>query len=111
MFGIASPCAFVVLSNAGPGGDEALAKWYMEIHGPDAMENGTFTALHRYQAIGSYDARFLAVWEGRFTSLSEARDTIVPNAAGLKKKGRISDDLVVVWSAMHFLTDSSVDAD
>lgn len=98
------PCLFLVFSNARHGDDEALARWYMEVHGPDAFKNPAFSALHRYQAIGEYDARFLAVWECAFSSLEDARSQIVPRSAGLRDKSRITDDLIVVWSSMNFLT-------
>lgn len=103
MFGERPACLFLVFSNPGPGGDEALNRWYMEMHGPDAFRGGVFSALHRYQAVGDYEARFLAVWEGPFRSKEEARARMVPGSARLKANGRISEDLVVVWSDMHFL--------
>ena len=106
MYGESPACVFLVFSNAGPGGDEALARWYMEVHGPDAFAAGSFSALHRYQALGAYDARFLAVWEGAFTSIDDVRSRIVPGSRTLKDKGRITSDLVVVWSGFHFLTDA-----
>ena len=105
------PCLFLVFSNAGHGGDDALARWYMEVHAPDAFKNPAFSALHRYQAIGRYDARFLAVWECAFSSLEDARSQIVPSSAGLRDKSRITDDLVVVWSSMNFRTADPVHAD
>jgi hypothetical protein len=104
MYGEASPCLFLVFSNAGPGGDEALARWYMEVHGPDAFRSGTFSALHRYEAVGDYDARFLAVWEGAFPSLDAARARMAPPGGPRPDRSRITDDLVVVWSALKFHT-------
>jgi hypothetical protein len=104
MYGVSSPCMLLVFSNPRPGADEALARWYMEVHGPDALGNGTFSALHRYEAVGDYDARFLALWEGSFTSLDEARSQMVPKAGGLRDRGRITPDLMVVWSSLEFLT-------
>jgi hypothetical protein len=98
------PCLFLVFSNPRQGGDDALARWYTEVHGPDAFKNPAFSALHRYQAIGEYEARYLAVWECAFTSLEDARSQIVPRSTGLREKNRITDDLVVVWSSMNFRT-------
>jgi hypothetical protein len=108
MYGESPACVFLVFSNAGPGGDEALARWYMEMHGPDAFAAGSFSALHRYQALGPYAARFLAVWEGAFTSIEDVRSRIVPGSRTLKDRGRITSDLVVVWSGFHFLTDAEI---
>ena len=104
-------CLFLVFSNPGQGGEEALARWYMEVHGPDAFKNPGFSALHRYEAIGAYDARFLAVWECAFTSLEDARSQIVPRSSGLRDKSRITDDLAVVWSSMNFLAGAPVCVD
>jgi hypothetical protein len=104
MFGVASPCVFMVFSNAGAGGDEALARWYMEVHGPEALAGGTFSALHRYLGLGRYDARFLAVWEGSWATLAEARKAMTPAGGGRPNRSRITDDLLVVWSALKFLT-------
>jgi hypothetical protein len=111
MYGTASRCLFAVFSNAGAAGEDALEKWYMEVHGPDAIENGSFSAVHRYRAVGDYEARFLALWEGSFQSTEEARDYIVPRAAGLRTEGRIHDDQQVVWSSMHFLESSQLPAE
>ena len=111
MNGVWPPCLFLVFSNARHGDDDALTRWYMEVHGPDAFKSPAFWALHRYQAIGEYDARFLAVWECAFSSLEEARSQIVPRSAGLRDKSRITDDLIVIWSSMNFLTGEPVSMD
>ena len=97
-----------MFSNAGPGGEESLKRWYLEVHGPDALQNGTFTGLHLYEAVGPYDARFLALWEGRYRSLDEARIGIVPNATGLRDRGRVASDLLVLWSSLSFLTGATL---
>jgi hypothetical protein len=102
MYGDAPACVFLVCSNPGAGGDDALHKWYDEVHGPDALDNGSFDALHRYIAVGDYAARFLAVWEGRFTSMRDASAYISPRAAELRRAGRVTDDMTVVWAAMRF---------
>jgi hypothetical protein len=103
MYGETPACMLFVFSNARDGADEALARWYREVHGPDALNNGTFSALHRYGAVGAYPARFLALWEGSFASLEEARARITPKAGGLRDRGRITPDLEVVWSSLEFL--------
>ena len=108
MYGEIPACVFLVFSNAGPGGDEALARWYMEMHGPDAFKGGSFNALHRYQATGPYDARFLAVWEGAYSSIDEVRAKMVPGSSGLRDRGRITTDLIVVWSCFNFLSGADV---
>jgi len=107
VYGADAPCLLMVFSNPRTGAAEDLAQWYMEVHGPDALKNGSFYALHRYEALGTYHARFLALWEGEFESLEQAKAKIVPNAGGLRDRGRISSELEVVWSALIFLTASS----
>ena len=102
MYGTDPACVFLVFCNPGDGGDDALDHWYMKIHGPDALENGSFHALHRYEARGDYPARFLAVWEGSFTTLADARAYIAPRAADLRKQGRVTDDMTVTWALMAF---------
>jgi hypothetical protein len=109
--GVWPPCLFLVFSNARHGDDDALARWYMEVHGPDAFKNPAFSALHRYRAMGEYDARNLAVWECSFPSLEDARSQIVPRSARLRDKSRISDDLIVVWSSMNFRTGEPASTD
>ena len=72
------------------------------IHGPDAMENGSFTALNRYRAVGPgwRQARYLALWEGGYTSEKEAWDYIAPRAKQLQAAGRVGDVAAVVWARM-----------
>ncbi|HEV8297288.1 MAG TPA: hypothetical protein VGQ20_08325 [Acidimicrobiales bacterium] len=102
MYGTAPPSVFLVFCNPGAGGDDALAHWYMEVHGPDALDNGSFHALHRYRALGDYEARFLAVWEGDYASMAEASAYITPRATQLRGAGRVTDDMTVMWATMEF---------
>jgi hypothetical protein len=110
MYGTDPACVFLVFCNPGEGGAEALDHWYMKIHGPDALENGSFQALHRYQAADdSYPSRFLAVWEGSFTTMDEARAYIAPRAAGLRAQGRVTEDMTVNWALMAFRANGTSD--
>ena len=43
---------FVVFANPKPEHEAEFNRWYDEVHGPDALGNGSFTALHRFRAIG-----------------------------------------------------------
>jgi hypothetical protein len=109
MYGGTPKCVFLVFCNAGEAGPEALAEWYMDVHGPDALVNGSFQALHRYEALGDYEAQFLAVWEGSFATMAEARDYIGPRANALRKIGRVTGDMHVYWALMEFLVGATVD--
>jgi hypothetical protein len=74
MFDTESPSVFVVLAEPSPEQEADFHDWYDKIHGPDALENGSFRALHRYRAAGPgwTQARYLAVWQGRYLSEPEA---------------------------------------
>ena len=79
MFGEAARCLFLVFSKPAHTGDAAeLARWYRDVHAVDAMKEGPFSALRRYEAVGDYEARYLAIWEGSFTSLLDARAETCP---------------------------------
>jgi hypothetical protein len=105
VYGEHPPSLFLVFSNAGPGGPDALDHWYWRIHGPEAFAGGWFSALHRYEALGDYDARFLAVWEGGFTSREEVRAKML--GGGPKDRSGITPALAVVWSGFFFATGAS----
>ena len=94
---------FLVYANAGPEGPEALAAWYTDIHGPDSIRDGTFSALHRYEAVGNYPARFLAIWEGPFTTAGQARAQILPRARARQAEGRVSASQEGIWTDMYFV--------
>jgi len=102
VYGEHPPSLFLVFSNAGPGGPDALDRWYRQTHGPEAFASGSFSALHRYEALGDYEARFLAVWEGDFTSRQEVRAKML--RGGPKGRSGITPALVVVWSSFFFAT-------
>jgi hypothetical protein len=102
MFDTPSPSVFVVLAEPSPEQEADFHDWYDKIHGPDAMENGSFTALHRYRAAGPgwTQARYLAVWQGRYLNEPEAWAYIRPRAKGLRAAGRVGEVASVVWALM-----------
>lgn len=102
MYGERPRSMFLVFSEAGPGGPDALDHWYREIHGPEAFAAGSFSALHRYEALAEYDARFLAIWEGDFSSREEVRAKLL--GGGSRDRSRVTPALVVVWSSFFFAT-------
>ena len=44
---------FVAFVDPPPERDAEFNEWYDTIHGPDALANGSFTALHRFRAVGA----------------------------------------------------------
>src|SRR3712207_2195922 len=80
----------------------ALGRWYDEVHGPDALGNGSFVAVHRYEAAGPghRTAPHLAVWEADYGSDAEAWAYIQPRAEALRAAGRVSDAYRVDWATM-----------
>jgi hypothetical protein len=101
--------AFVVWAVPREGADDEVARWYDEVHGPDAIGNGSFLALHRYAAAGPgfRTAPILAVWEAGFASEAEAWAYIGPRAQELRAAGRVSDHYVVAWATMLVVVDAS----
>ena len=43
---------FVALADPPAERDDEFNEWYDTIHGPDALANGSFTAMHRFRAVG-----------------------------------------------------------
>jgi hypothetical protein len=108
MFDTPSPSVFVVLAEPSPEQEADFHNWYDKIHGPDAIDNGSFTALHRYRAVGPgwKQARYLAVWQGSYHSEPEAWDYIRPRAKELRAAGRVGEVASVVW-ALVLLADAA----
>jgi len=97
-------CLFVVLADPPAERELEFHRWYDTVHGPDAFAGGSFTALHRFRAAGGgrHDARFLALWEGRFGSEAEASVSMRAGGAALRESGRISDVVSVRFAIMLF---------
>jgi hypothetical protein len=95
---------FVAFADPPPDRDAEFNEWYDTIHGPDALANGSFTAMHRFRAVGDGHraAPYLALWEGRFTSESEAWAYIGPRAQALREAGRAGDISSVRFALMLF---------
>ena len=99
---------FVAFADPPPERDAEFNEWYDTIHGPDALANGSFTALHRFRAVGAGHraAPYLALWEGRFASEGEAWGYIAPRAQALREAGRAGDISSVRFAVMLFGTGS-----
>ncbi len=111
MFDTPSPSVFVVLAEPSPEQEADFHDWYDKIHGPDALENGSFSALHRYRVAGPgwVQARYLAVWQGRYRSEPEAWEYIRPRAKGLRAAGRVGEVASVVWALVLLAAPGSGD--
>lgn len=101
MYGARPASVFLVFGGAKPGRDEDFERYYLVEHGPDSIEAGAFSSLHRYWAAGPYAAPHLAVWEAGFATLEEGRAALVPLSQRLRAAGRISDAQETLRSALH----------
>jgi hypothetical protein len=107
VLGSASKCVFMVFARPPVGRATELQEWYDVIHGPDAIENGSFHSLSRWQCVSNPTAPFLALWEGEWTNDAEAWGYIRPRARQLHDAGRIGDIPSADWAQMTF-TDAAL---
>jgi hypothetical protein len=100
------PTLFVAFADPPAARDDEFNVWYDTVHGPDALENGSFTAMHRFRAVGDghRSAPYLALWEGRFDTEAEAWGYIAPRAQALREAGRVGDIASVRFAVMLFGT-------
>lgn len=93
---------FVVLADPEPENDAEFQRWYDEVHGPDALGNGSFVALSRFKAAGPghVAAPYLAFWEGTFPDETEAWAYIRPRAMELRAAGRAGEIASVSFAIM-----------
>lgn len=96
------PTLFVVLADPESHEVSEFHRWYDEVHGPDALANGSFVALSRFEAVGPghVAAPYLAFWEGRFADETEAWAYIHPRAMELRAAGRAGDIASVSFAIM-----------
>ena len=100
---------FVVFANPEPEHEAEFNRWYDEIHGPDALENGSFTAVHRFRASGPgyRGTPYLALWEAPYDSEAEAWAYIGPKAQALREAGRAGGEIASVRYALMLIAASS----
>ena len=100
---------FAVFANPEPEHAVEFNRWYDEIHGPDALENGSFTAVHRFRAVGPghRPAPYLALWEAPYDSEVEAWAYIGPRAQALREAGRAGGEIASVRFALMLVAASS----
>src|SRR5262245_49117371 len=102
--GVTPSMLFVAFSDPPAGRDAEFNEWYDTIHGPDALANGSFVAMHRFRAGGDGHcaAPYLVLWEGNFESEVEAWGYIGPRAQALREAGRAGDIASVRFALMTF---------
>lgn len=100
---------FVVFANPTRANEAEFNRWYDEVHGPDALENGSFTALHRFRATGPgyRGTPYLALWEAPYDSEAEAWAYIGPRAQALREAGRAGGEVASVRYALMMIAASS----
>jgi hypothetical protein len=104
--------SFIVWSTPNEGVGEDYHRWYDEVHLPDAIENGSFTAMHRYEAVGPghRTGAYLSVAEADYASEAEAWASVRPKAQALRDAGRIDDLYRVDFATMLLTVDTHVSA-
>ncbi len=108
MFGHIARMSFIVWSTPYPGREDEYNRWYDEVHLPDSIANGSFTAMHRYEAAGPgwRAGQYLSIAEADYGSEAEAWASVRPKAHALHRAKRI-DDLYRVDFAIMLLTVAS----
>ena len=96
------PTLFVVHADPATEDEAEFQHWYDEVHGPDALANGSFVALNRFRAVGPghLAAPYLAFWEGTFRDEPTAWEYIRPRAHELRAAGRAGDIASVAFAIM-----------
>jgi hypothetical protein len=102
--------AFIVWSTPHPDAGDEFHRWYDEVHLPDAIENGSFVAMHRYEAVGPGHraAPYLSIAEADYGSEEEAWASVRPRALALRKKGRIPELYRVDFATMLLTVEADV---
>jgi hypothetical protein len=110
MLGHQARMAFVVWSTPYGGVTDEYHRWYNEVHLPDAINNGSFVAMHRYEAVGPgyCAAPYLSIAEADYGSESEAWASVRPRAQSLHDVGRIQDLYRVDFATMMLTVDAAV---
>ena len=110
MFGQRARMAFVVWSTPYPGVTDEYHRWYNEVHLPDAIKNGSFVAMHRYETAGPgyCAAPYLSIAEADYGSEAEAWASVRPRAQSLHDGGRIQDLYRVDFATMLLTVDADV---
>ena len=112
MLGHSARMAFIVWSTPHPGVGDEFHRWYDEVHLPDSIANGSFTAMHRYEAVGpGYRAApYLSIAEADYENEEAAWASVRPKAHALHEARRIDDLYRVDYATMLLTVDAQVSA-
>ncbi len=103
MFGRTARSLFTVFSNPAPGVTlERFREWYEDMHRPDSIELGLFSASSRYRARTPSQAGYFTLWEGDYPDLGRALAVVRRGAETLKQRGRIHPVQEVVFQQFLF---------
>jgi hypothetical protein len=104
--------AFIVWSTPHPGREDEFNRWYDEVHLPDSVANGSFSAMHRYEAVGPgyHAAPYLSIAEADYGSEEEAWAAVRPKANALHRAKRIDDLYRVDYATMLLTVETDVSA-
>lgn len=110
MFGHTARMSFIVWSTPHPGIGDEFERWYNEVHLPDSIANGSFTAMHRYEAVGPgyRAASHLSLAEADYGNEAEAWAAVRPRAEALHSANRIDDLFRVNYATMLLTVDTDV---
>lgn len=102
MFGHTARMSFIVWSTPNEGVGDDFNQWYNEVHLPDSIKNGSFTAMHRYELAGPghRGGAYLSIAEADYGSEEEAWASVRPKAQALRDVGRIDDLYRVDFAVM-----------
>jgi hypothetical protein len=98
---------FVVQGDPPHAREAEYHQWYDTVHGPDALNNGSFQEVCRYRAVGlgQAKARFLALWRGDYANEAAAWGYIRPHAEKIRNAGGLNDIASVTFALMMFSAD------
>ncbi len=97
------PAHYAVYSNPLDGREDALERWYEDVHIPDSLDAGLFDSVRRYRAKSPGKARFLTLWGCRYRDTEDALAHVRPVAESLRARNRIEVVQEVVFQEFVFL--------
>jgi hypothetical protein len=110
VFGHIARMSFIVWSTPHDGAADEYNRWYNDVHLPDSIANGSFTAMHRYEVVGPgyRAASYLSIAEADYGTEAEAWASVRPRAQALHAAKRIDDLYRVDFATMLLTVESDV---